>query len=134
MTPSSPAEPGRVDPSAQTLVPGEVLSTTDDTVIEGRVLEPVDVVAAAVLAVPGVAALHSGGPLGGVATFLPGRRVAGVALREDGTQVHLVLESTADIRATAEAVHRAVDALGPAVAPQPVHVHVEDIAVSAPRA
>ncbi|WP_222710282.1 hypothetical protein [Quadrisphaera setariae] len=133
MTPTSPADPGRVDAEARTPVPGEVLSTTDDTVIEGRVLEPVDVVAAAVLAVPGVAALHSG-PLGGVATFLPGRRVAGVALREDGTSVHLVLETTTDIRATAQAVHRAVEALGPAVAPQPVHVHVEDLAAPAPRA
>ncbi|MGQ7294918.1 hypothetical protein [Quadrisphaera sp. KR29] len=113
---------------------GEVLRTREEpAVVEGRVLEPADVVATAVLAVPGVAALH-GGPLGGVATFLPGRRVAGVALREDGTSVHLVLETTADVRATAEAVHRAVEALGPAVAPPPVHVHVEDLAAPAPRA
>ncbi|MFD4183444.1 hypothetical protein ACFWPB_20405, partial [Rhodococcus sp. NPDC058514] len=41
--------------------------------------EPADLIADAVLAVPGVAGLH-GGMFGEVATYLPGRRVLGVAL------------------------------------------------------
>ncbi len=118
----------RSTPAGGAVVGGEVVAERVDGVAEGSVLEPVDVVARAVLAVPGVHSLHAG-LAGSAATFLPGRRVAGIALRESGTEVHVVVELGADVRATAAAVHAAVAAL--AAAPQPVHVHVEDLA--APR-
>ncbi|MBF5082931.1 hypothetical protein [Quadrisphaera sp. INWT6] len=113
------------------VVGGEVVAERVEGVAEGSVVEPVDVVARAVLAVPGVHSLHAG-LAGSAATFLPGRRVAGIALRESGTEVHVVVEIGRDVRATAAAVHAAVTALGAATAPQPVHVHVGDLA--APRA
>ena len=109
------------------VVGGEVVAERVEGVAEGSVVEPVDVVARAVLAVPGVHSLHAG-LAGSAATFLPGRRVAGLALRESGTEVHVVVEIGRDVRATAAAVHAAVTALGAATAPQPVHVHVGDLA------
>ena len=87
-----------------------------------------DVVAAAVLAVPGVARLHQGA-FGEVATYLPGRRVPGVRLRPDGVEVHVVVErelldTRTPLPVVAERIHRAVAAL----VPGPVHVFIEDLA------
>lgn len=48
-----------------------------------------DAVAALVLACPAVAGL-SGGPFGAAATYLPGRRVAGVRISPDTVEVHVV--------------------------------------------
>jgi hypothetical protein len=48
-----------------------------------------DTVAALVLACPAVAGL-SGGPSGGAATYLPGRKVAGVRISPDTVEVHVV--------------------------------------------
>ncbi len=70
--------------------------------------EPADLVAAAVLAVPGVAELHPG-MFGEVATYLPGRRVHGVQIRRDSTSIHIVCHWGADIPATADAVRSAVE-------------------------
>lgn len=84
---------------------------------------PADLVAAAVLEVPGVAGLH-GGVLGEVATYLPGRRVPGVRLGDGATDVHVVLGWGAPIAATTDAVRGAVRALVPGA----VHVTVEDVA------
>ncbi len=84
--------------------------------------EPADVVAAAVYAVPGVAALHSG-MFGEVGTYLPGRRVPGVRLSEDGTDIHVSLFFSAPVRAVAEQIRQVVAAL----VPGPVHVTVEDV-------
>ena len=81
-----------------------------------------DQVAEAVLSVPGVHALH-GGVLGEVATYLPGRRVAGVRLLEGVTQVHLVLDWDAPMSATIDEVRERVSALVPGV----VHLAVEDV-------
>lgn len=88
---------------------------TDGTTVADRV-------AAAVLAVPGVHALHAG-VSGEVATYLPGRRVDGVRVREDRCAVHVtltwgspILESTDRVRAAA-AEHVA----------GPVDVVVEDV-------
>jgi len=96
-------------------------------------------VSEAVLGVPGVADL-SGGVLHEVSTYLPGDRVPGVRVAEDGVHVHVVLDARVvdHIPATAGAVHLAVaevarrantsaapDSPGPDVA---VHVHVDDIA------
>lgn len=49
----------------------------------------VDAVVSAVLACPYVSRL-SGGRIGEVATYLPGRSVAGVRLTDDEVQVHIV--------------------------------------------
>jgi hypothetical protein len=83
---------------------------------------PAEIVAAVVLAVPGVVRLH-GGRFGELATYLPGRRVTGVRIDDDGTEVHVVLSDLVPIPGTAAQVQRAVSA----VAPMPVRVHVEDI-------
>ena len=85
-------------------------------------LELADVIAAAVTAVPGVAELH-GGMFGEAATYLPGRRVPGVRLGDDGTEVHVSLLFGVPVRPTAEAVRNAV---APLVS-GPVHVTVEDV-------
>ena len=89
-------------------------------------VELVDQVAAAVLAVPGVAGLH-GGSFGEAATYLPGRRVRGIRLREEGTDIHLTLTYGSPVLATAEKVRTAVAGL----APTPVHVTVDDIVPAA---
>lgn len=91
-----------------------------------------DAVAAAVLAVPGVADLHSG-TYGEVATYLAGRRVNGVRLRPDGSaEVHVVLLFGVPVLGTADLVRRAVQA----VRAGPVDVSVQDVvaARTAPQA
>ncbi len=86
-----------------------------------------DRVAAAVLAVPGVAGLHTG-TFGEVATYLPGRRVEGVRLRPDRAEVHLVLAWGAAVEPTAAAVRRVASAVAGTV----VDVSVEDVADPGP--
>lgn len=80
-------------------------------------------VAAAVLAIPGVVGLHPG-PFGEVATYLPGRRVSGVRLAPGRCEVHVVLLTGVPLHETAEAVRRAAAA----VVGTPVDVYVEDLA------
>lgn len=85
--------------------------------------ELADQVRAVVLAVPGVVAMHAGA-FGEVATLLPGRRVRGVRVSEDGrAEVHVVASSTAPLPRTASAVHHAVSPL----VPGPVHVAIGDV-------
>lgn len=84
-----------------------------------------DRVAAAVLEVSGVHALH-GGVLGEVATYLPGRQVAGIRLREpssEPSEVHIVLEWDSAALATADAVRARVEQ----IVAGPVHVVIEDV-------
>ncbi|WP_034621085.1 hypothetical protein [Cellulomonas sp. URHE0023] len=81
-------------------------------------------VEAVVLALPGVVRLD-GGRFGGLGTYLPGRRVTGVRFDDGGTEVHVVVDGSEPVRTTAGRVQRAVSA----IAPMPVHVHVEDIDV-----
>ncbi len=90
-----------------------------------------DRVAAAVLGVTGVHALHAG-VLGEVATYLPGRRVPGIRLREAmsgasgasaPTEVHVVLDWDSPALATADAVRARLEGL----VRGPVHVVVEDV-------
>ena len=69
-----------------------------------------DVIAAAARSVPGVADLHTGA-FGEAATYLPGRRVNGVQIRDDVTEVHLTLTWGAPVLATADEVRRVVSAL-----------------------
>ena len=85
-----------------------------------------DLVAAAVRGVPGVAGLD-GGSLGEVATYLPGRRVSGVAERGDRLAVSITAVPAVDLRALAAAVRSAVAT----VDPRPVDVTVADIADTA---
>ena len=69
-----------------------------------------DVIAAAARSVPGVADLHTGA-FGEAATYLPGRRVNGVQIRDDVTEVHLTLTWGAPVLPTADEVRRVVSAL-----------------------
>jgi hypothetical protein len=82
-----------------------------------------DDVAAIVLALPGVVDLHPG-PLGSVATYLPGRRVVGVRLDAETVEVHVVIGLDRPVREVAQDIHRAVSA----VVTSPVRVYVEDVA------
>lgn len=86
--------------------------------------DPADAVRAAVLGVPGVSAMH-GGAFADVATYLPGRRVTGVRLEPERTEVHVVVTSDNPIPGVADAVRSAVQG----VRPEPVDVYVEDISV-----
>ncbi|MEO6880398.1 MAG: Asp23/Gls24 family envelope stress response protein [Mycobacteriaceae bacterium] len=83
--------------------------------IEDRIVE-------AVLTVPGVVAMH-GGTFGEAATYLPGRRVSGVRINDQGTDVHVTVLYGSVVRTVAEQVRRAVAA----VSPGPVQVTVEDL-------
>jgi uncharacterized alkaline shock family protein YloU len=109
-------------------------ATTDNTAAlrAGARPEVADLIAAAVLALPGVAGLHAGA-FGTVATYLPGRRVAGVAVRtntsgQDAVEVSVVAALqrglTTDLQALASRVHAVVAPLTPG----PVTVTVADIA------
>jgi NADPH-dependent curcumin reductase CurA len=84
--------------------------------------EPAELIANAVLAVPGVAGLH-GGMFGEVATYLPGRRVLGVALGDDSCAIHISVRYPAHVIETAERVRAALVPLLDA----PVDVTVEDV-------
>lgn len=81
-----------------------------------------DVVAQEVLTVPGVANLHPG-MFGEVATYLPGRRVHGVQIHDDVTQVHVVLYWGSDIGATAQVIKSTTQPL----VGTPVDVTVQDL-------
>lgn len=84
-------------------------------------------VAAVVGAVPGVARL-CGGKAGEIATYLPGRRVSGVRISDDGVDVHLVARWVASLPQLAQDVRTA---LRPVVGDRPVSVFVEDVEVAA---
>lgn len=73
---------------------------------QGSPEEIADRVRSAVLAVPGVADLHTGS-FGEVATYLPGRRVDGVRVRGDSTEVHVVIDWGVPAGRTADAVRTA---------------------------
>jgi hypothetical protein len=93
----------------------------------------VDRVAAAVVAVPGVAGLTAGP--GGAGTYLPGRRVDGVVVPAPGgpaparVVVHVVARAGVPVLDLASAVRSAV---GTAVPGAPVDVVVEDVLDGAP--
>jgi uncharacterized alkaline shock family protein YloU len=99
------------DPRRHTDIPGR-----------GDIPELADAIASAVTAVDGVADLH-GGMFGEAATYLPGRRVAGVRLDDGHTEIHISLFFGFPVRATAEAVR---DAVAPLVTGA-IHVTVEDV-------
>lgn len=83
---------------------------------------PAERAAEAALAVPGVEALHAGS-FGEVGTYLPGRRVTGIRIRDDLTEVHVVAAMGSRLRELADAVRSAVTP----VVGTPVQVVVEDV-------
>lgn len=85
--------------------------------------EPVDVVTAAVLGVPGVAALHAG-MFGEVGTYLPGRLVPGVRIVDGVTDVHVALVFGTPVRETAAQIRDVVAGIVGGT----VNVTVEDVA------
>lgn len=84
--------------------------------------EQADRIAAAVLAVPGVAGLHAG-MFGEIGTYLPGRRVAGIRLDDNRSEVHVSVLFGAPVLSTAALIRRTVTALTTG----PVDVTVEDV-------
>lgn len=82
-----------------------------------------DAIAAAALAVPGVRGLH-GGAFDEIATALPGRRIKGLRLDEDGCAVHVAVDWDADIPQVAAAIRAA---LAPLTDGRTVSVTVEDV-------
>ncbi len=84
-----------------------------------------DAVSAAALSCPEVAGL-SGGLVGEVATYLPGRSVAGVRITDDEVEIHIVARWCANLPEVADAVRRAVK---PVTGGLRVSVYVEDIEV-----
>jgi uncharacterized alkaline shock family protein YloU len=104
------------------VIPSEQVVVLDRVVPDPEPLTPAEVVAAAALAVPGVVRLH-GGRFGELGTYLPGRRVTGVRIDDEGTEVHVVVSDAVPVPETAARIQRAVSA----IAPMPVRVHVEDI-------
>ena len=82
-----------------------------------------EAVASAATACPLVAGL-SGGALGEVATYLPGRRVTGVRVGEDGVEVHVMARWDVSLPEVGDQVRRAV---APVVEGQPVTVYIDDI-------
>ena len=83
-----------------------------------------DVLVAATSACPYVAAM-SGGVLGEVATYLPGRRVRGVRSGPDGVEVHVVGVFGPSITEIAAQIRAAV---APLMSGQPLSVHIDDLA------
>lgn len=96
----------------------------ESTVTPPAVEVPAVRIAEAVGAVPGVAAL-SGGLLGGVGTYLPGRRVTGVVIQGDDLEVHVVGRYGIPVAEIAAGVRRAVE---PYAGDHTVHVIIEDLA------
>ncbi|HEY3686540.1 MAG TPA: hypothetical protein VGL93_26135 [Streptosporangiaceae bacterium] len=80
-------------------------------------------VADAALACPGVAAL-TGGPYGAVATYLPGGRIEGVALRDTEIEVRLVARYGIPLPEVAARVRAAV---GPLAGGRDVAVVIDDL-------
>jgi len=82
-----------------------------------------DAVSTAALSCPQVADL-SGGLVGEVATYLPGRSVTGVRLTDDEVEIHIVARWGTNLPDVADAVRRAVK---PVTGNLRTSVYVEDI-------
>ncbi len=82
-----------------------------------------EAVSTAVERCPTVAALF-GGALHEVATYLPGRRVSGVRVRDDRVEVHVVVRWGVNVEELDAEVRAAV---APLVGDRAVDVHVADL-------
>lgn len=89
----------------------------------GEVDRTADAVATAVAGCPLVAGLH-GGRYGHIATYLPGRRVAGIRLTETELDIHVVARYPASVAEVADQVRAAV---APYAGGLPVTVVIEDL-------
>ncbi|MEJ7704968.1 MAG: hypothetical protein WKF47_15540 [Geodermatophilaceae bacterium] len=87
-----------------------------------------DVLAAVTLACPLVAAM-SGGVLGEVATYLPGRRIRGVRIAANGVDIHVVGVFGPSITEIVTQVRAAVE---PLAAGRTLSVHVDDLKLPPP--
>ena len=89
---------------------------------------PVDAerVAQAVERVPTVARLSAGSTGAEVATYLPGRRVRGVRVADDGVEIHVVARWPAVLPEVGDAVRSAA---APLVGGRAVEVVIEDLDV-----
>ena len=87
----------------------------------------VDAVARVVAAVPGVESLSSG-RVPEVATYLPGRRVAGIRVTDRDVEIHVKARWRRPLPEVAESVRAAV---APLVGARSVSVHVDDIELPA---
>jgi uncharacterized alkaline shock family protein YloU len=87
-----------------------------------------DVIADAVTGVPSVARLVGGG-FPEVATYLPGRRVIGVRVADDGVQVHVAARYGVELPELDRQIRAAV---GPVAMGLPVSVFIDDIDVPEP--
>ncbi|MFI6499150.1 hypothetical protein [Nonomuraea typhae] len=85
-------------------------------------------IADAALGVPGVAGL-TGGPFGTVATYLPGERLAGVAVRDDAVEISIAARAGRRLPDLADDVRRAVAGL---VGPRPVNIRIDDLVENLP--
>ncbi len=83
-----------------------------------------DALVAATLACPHVASM-SGGLLGEVATYLPGRRVRGIRTRPDGVEVHVIGVFGPSVTEIVSQVRAAVE---PLVRGTELTVHIDDLA------
>lgn len=127
MTSSDVESAERAEPVIRPAAASAGEGSTGDALTGGRVDSSpdnglADRVAEAVRAVPGVADLH-GGVFGEVATYLPGRNVAGVRITDERVDVHVSVVYEADVRATAEQVAGRVEA----IVGREVHVTVDDV-------
>lgn len=86
---------------------------------------PADRVAEAVTRCPGVAGL-SGGVGGGAATYLPGRRITGVVIRDGAVHVHVVGRYGPTMAQITEEVEHAVRSVLP---DHRVRVSIDDLDV-----
>lgn len=127
--PPVPADAGGPVPvfPAPTPVPVPVPVEVEGSALEPEPAEPVvssiaDSIVLATLSVPSVSAMH-GGAFGQVATHLPGRRVTGVRLSSDVTEVHVVARMGSRLTQTAADIRTAVSPL----AVGRVDVFVEDV-------
>jgi hypothetical protein len=93
-------------------------------VTSGAEVDP-DRIATAVQALPLVAGLHSG-RFGEIATYLPGRRVPGVRIRDDDITIGVTAHYPATIAQIGAAVRAAV---GPV--DRPVSVRIGDVVTAA---
>ncbi|MBA3523723.1 MAG: Asp23/Gls24 family envelope stress response protein [Geodermatophilaceae bacterium] len=94
----------------------------------GDAVTPADLVGAAVLSCPDVAAM-SGGRWGEVATYLPGRRVSGVVITPGSTGTRIAVHVVARFGPTMAEVSRQVLAAVRSVVPGAVvDVFIDDLA------
>jgi len=104
--------------------------TEPGTAVDGE-RHPAELVAERVLACPVVAAL-AGGLAGQAATYLPGRRVAGVSWRDDVCEVAVVLRL--DGRPLPELAEEVRRALEPVAGGRAVDIVITDVVAGEPSA